>query len=1511
MAGFGARVDVDTTSLAPAFGRVVKLDTADNVLICTDEDGILFWDISDPSALTNLSNIAIVAGVTSNGMDVDTTNDLVYVVNESTDNLYVYDYSTPASPTLRDSISYGETASAGVGVAYNGNYAYIAGLSISGVRQSIAIANISDSDNLSMESAFVDATNLSSPRGVAIDVTGTYLFVAQSTEFLVYAISGSTLVFNNKVSLTSSNQDYRRIALTSDGKYAYVTSFANDEIEIIDVTDPTNVSKVGTLTDATYLDGVREIQVINDEFLYSFNFNGATNYMSFWDIDTDPTTPTRTESLDLTADDPWSGSGRIGGFAVDSTLNLYITRYTASAQYGLASYSLNVVPTVTTQTCADVVGATATGRGNITSLGVPDPTAHGHCWNTSVDPTTSPNSVDNGAASVIGTFTSAITGLTPGTGYYTRAFATNTQGTVYGANVYFVASTGRAGYTWDESSNLRSFDQNAIERQYIHTDDVDDTAVNGATTDPISSNWAYDHVAAADPHAGYVLESLFDAQTVLHATSDNTPIALTVTEQTLVGRLTSGNISAVSIGISDNNIAQIDGTSNAPANLDYAKFTTSGLEGRSYAEVRSDINMDALNEPTGFPNRDDSTLSFSSVTFTIAPSNSTFDYYIAGVKYTKSSAENIVIADTTGVHLIYYDGSTLSESVNPSNATLKDVILNKAWVATIYWQTTGAGTGVAPLLADERHGAQMSGQTHHWLHDINGAAWHDGLTLSGYTEDTDSDAALTFELTNGEYFDEDLVHTIIDGNPATKYSQQLNGGDAEIPIVYKNASGVWVEDAASTLPYKLISAGNRLAYNRDDGGGNWSQQEVTDGKWVSVTLIATNDWQYPIKAIQGQNEYTDKKTAVEEATAEIISFGDSLSPEVITLYRFVMRTKDTFGGTKKAKIEVEGVTDFRGAQILGEAAAAGDHGTLAGLADDDHAQYFLLAGETTDAKLYSGADFSIYSDAGSTRKLHMDGATGHIGIGNNANASWFLDTYEVYLIPANSLYGGCTLSLAAYKTSAAYTNAIFGAKMESTVDYRNTQNWTNTVGLYGLYANVSLETGASGSPTITGAASFYADTTIGADTNDMVLTNYYGMYIAPRTLIGNSKLTNDYGIYIGNQAGGATLNYAIYTNAGLMRFGGAVTLASTLTDGTATLNSGAWTGASYNGLTISTTTGTFTLANGKTFTVSNTLTLTATDTATLAIGGGGTLGSAAYTASGDYEAAGAVSTHAAIKSANATLGHVIVETASLIDVDGDGKLTLGAHGSTTHQNGQTDEFSVAALSGLLADDQHVLDAEVVAVALALAGGTMAGNIVMGGNAITGHTQAITDNAVLTVDGSPNSGEYPVWTGNGMDGKTLAEFHTLIFASALPENVGIILDTALSADEKWSGITEAGTGGETLNFGDIVYHSQTDGEWMLAKADVAATSKGKLGINVTIAQVANGQAMTVLLYGKVRSDSNYAFTVDAPVFISAATGGDMTTTAPTGTTNFVVRLVGYGNTADELFFCPDNTYIELA
>lgn len=75
------------------------------------------------------------------------------------------------------------------------------------------------------------------------------------------------------------------------------------------------------------------------------------------------------------------------------------------------------------------VSISATGR---ISNASPSYSAKGFCWGTSPNPTLSDQSITNNSALTgIGNFTSTITGLTPGTTYYVRAFVTNNVGTSY------------------------------------------------------------------------------------------------------------------------------------------------------------------------------------------------------------------------------------------------------------------------------------------------------------------------------------------------------------------------------------------------------------------------------------------------------------------------------------------------------------------------------------------------------------------------------------------------------------------------------------------------------------------------------------------------------------------------------------------------------------------------------------------------------------------------------------------------------------------------------------------------------------------------------------------------------------------------------------------------------------------------------------------------------------------------------------------------------------------------
>jgi hypothetical protein len=97
-------------------------------------------------------------------------------------------------------------------------------------------------------------------------------------------------------------------------------------------------------------------------------------------------------------------------------------------------------PTVAATTAAtDIAATTATSGGNITSDGGASVTARGVCWSTSTNPTTADSKTTDGSGT--GSYTSSITGLTAGTLYYIRSYATNSSGTTYGAQVSFTTAS--------------------------------------------------------------------------------------------------------------------------------------------------------------------------------------------------------------------------------------------------------------------------------------------------------------------------------------------------------------------------------------------------------------------------------------------------------------------------------------------------------------------------------------------------------------------------------------------------------------------------------------------------------------------------------------------------------------------------------------------------------------------------------------------------------------------------------------------------------------------------------------------------------------------------------------------------------------------------------------------------------------------------------------------------------------------------------------------------------------
>ncbi len=146
---------------------------------------------------------------------------------------------------------------------------------------------------------------------------------------------------------------------------------------------------------------------------------------------------------------------------------------------------------------------------------------------------------------------------------YVITYGAVAEDDIRGATLTITPSVESAGFTWNEGSNLRSFDENGIERKYVHYDDG-------------------------------VLNADFDANTILKADTDDTPVALTVTEQTVVGRQTGGSIAAIPIGITDDDIVEIDDAGVAAE--DFGMFTANGLKGVSIVTYEETvvINQDTV-----------------------------------------------------------------------------------------------------------------------------------------------------------------------------------------------------------------------------------------------------------------------------------------------------------------------------------------------------------------------------------------------------------------------------------------------------------------------------------------------------------------------------------------------------------------------------------------------------------------------------------------------------------------------------------------------------------------------------------------------------------------------------------------------------------------------------------------------------------------------------------------------------------------------------------------------------
>ena len=180
---------------------------------------------------------------------------------------------------------------------------------------------------------------------------------------------------------------------------------------------------------------------------------------------------------------------------------------------------------------------------------------------------------------------------------------------------------------------------------------------------------------------------------------------------------------------------------------------------------------------------------------------------------------------------------------------------------------------------------------------------------------------------------------------------------------------------------------------------------------------------------------------------------------------------------------------------------------------------------------------------------------------------------------------------------------------------------------------------------------------------------------------------------------------------------------------------------------------------------------------------------------------------------------------------------------------------------------------------------------------------------IDISGTPVANDYARFTdADTLEGREYSEVLTDIFSVDLPNNVSIKIPE-LDTDTTWSGVTRDVTAGTTgLVYGYCYYLASATGKWELTNATTVATSIGEVGICVVAA--ASDNTGTLLMYGMIQANDEFpAFTVGAPVFLTT-TVGELSSTAPTGTVDFVVRPIGSAPTADSLFFKGGDAYVTL-
>ena len=223
------------------------------------------------------------------------------------------------------------------------------------------------------------------------------------------------------------------------GQQYYIRAFATNEVgtgygdEISFITDDGNI--IITTTEIT---NITPISAISGGNITDDGGASVTERGICWNTTGNPII---TDSIKVEGDGTGSFIINLSGLNVGT--KHYVRAY-ATNEVG-TSYGNEInfttkdgLAILSTSDVSNITSTTSTSGGNITDDSGFAVTTRGVCWSTSSNPTTEDTHTTEGNET--DNFESEITGLTEGTSYYVRAYATNENGTAYGEELIFMSN---------------------------------------------------------------------------------------------------------------------------------------------------------------------------------------------------------------------------------------------------------------------------------------------------------------------------------------------------------------------------------------------------------------------------------------------------------------------------------------------------------------------------------------------------------------------------------------------------------------------------------------------------------------------------------------------------------------------------------------------------------------------------------------------------------------------------------------------------------------------------------------------------------------------------------------------------------------------------------------------------------------------------------------------------------------------------------------------------------------